>query len=47
MGAMGDPFGLVQDESDFLIHPAKVAKVRGEVLRGLPLHLYRCDGLGL
>ena len=29
MGAMGDPFGLVQDESDFLIHPAKVAKGEG------------------
>ena len=31
MGAMGDPFGLVADESDFLIHPAKIAN--GEGLR--------------
>jgi hypothetical protein len=29
MGGMGDPFGLVQDESDFLIHPAKIAKGEG------------------
>jgi hypothetical protein len=27
MAGMGDPFGLVDDESDFLIHPAKIAKV--------------------
>jgi hypothetical protein len=29
MGGMGDPFGLVEDESDFLIHPAKIAKGEG------------------
>jgi hypothetical protein len=29
MGGMGDPFGLVQDESDFLIHPAKIANGEG------------------
>jgi hypothetical protein len=29
MGGMGDPFGLVADESDFLIHPAKIAKGEG------------------
>jgi len=29
MGGMGDPYGLVQDESDFLIHPAKIAKGEG------------------
>jgi hypothetical protein len=29
MGGMGDPFGLVQDEADFLIHPAKIAKGEG------------------
>ena len=29
MGGMGDSYGLVQDESDFLIHPAKVAKGEG------------------
>lgn len=26
---MGDPFGLVPDESDYLIHPAKIAKGEG------------------
>jgi hypothetical protein len=29
MGGMEDPYGLVQDESDFLIHPAKIAKGEG------------------
>jgi hypothetical protein len=29
MGGMGDSFGLVADESDFLIHPAKIAKGEG------------------
>jgi hypothetical protein len=29
MGGMGDPYGLVQDESDFLIHPAKIVKGEG------------------
>jgi hypothetical protein len=29
MGGMGDPFGLISDESDFLIHPAKFAKGEG------------------
>jgi hypothetical protein len=29
MGGMGDPYGLLQDESDFLIHPAKIAKGEG------------------
>jgi hypothetical protein len=29
MGGMGDPFGLVQDESDYLIHPAKIANGEG------------------
>ena len=28
---MGDPYGLIPDESDFLIHPAKIAK--GEEIR--------------
>ena len=31
MGGMSDPYGLISDESDFLIHPAKIAK--GEGLR--------------
>ena len=26
---MGDPFGLVADESDYLIHPAKIANGQG------------------
>jgi hypothetical protein len=29
MGGMSDPFGLVQDESDYLIHPAKIANGEG------------------
>jgi hypothetical protein len=29
MGGMGDPYGLVQDESDYLTHPAKIAKGEG------------------
>ena len=29
MGGMGDPYGLVQDESDFLIHPAGIAIGKG------------------
>lgn len=29
MAGMGDPYGLVSDESDFLIHPAKIAQGEG------------------
>jgi hypothetical protein len=29
MGGMGDPYGLVQDESDFLINPAAIAQGQG------------------
>jgi hypothetical protein len=29
MGGMEDPYGLVADESDFLIHPAKIANGQG------------------
>lgn len=29
MGGMGDPYGLLADESDFLIHPSKIAKGEG------------------
>lgn len=29
MGGMNDPYGLLQDESDFLVHPAKFAKGEG------------------
>ncbi len=29
MGGMGDPYGLVADESDFLIHPATIAAGEG------------------
>jgi hypothetical protein len=32
MGGMGDPYGLVQDESDFLTHPAKIADGQGTKL---------------
>jgi hypothetical protein len=29
MGGMAEPYGLIADESDFLIHPAKIAKGQG------------------
>jgi len=29
MAGMGDPFGLVMDESDFLIHPSEIAEGKG------------------
>ena len=29
MAGMEDPYGLIQDESDFLIHPAKIANGQG------------------
>jgi hypothetical protein len=29
MAGMGDPYGLIQDESDFLIHPAGIANGKG------------------
>jgi hypothetical protein len=29
MAGMGDPYGLIMDESDFLIHPAKIAEGKG------------------
>jgi hypothetical protein len=29
MGGMGDPYGLISDESDYLTHPAKIAKGEG------------------
>jgi hypothetical protein len=29
MAGMGDPYGLVQDESDYLVHPAKIANGEG------------------
>jgi len=29
MGGMGDPYGLVEDESDFLFHPAGIANGKG------------------
>jgi len=34
MGGMGDPYGLVADESDYLIHPAKIANGEGIRLYG-------------
>lgn len=30
MAGMGDPYGLIEDESDFLVNPAKIADLRGE-----------------
>jgi hypothetical protein len=40
MGGMNDPYGLVQDESDFLIHPAKIAKGEGVRFYGYYLFTY-------
>jgi hypothetical protein len=34
MGGMGDPYGLLEDESDFLIHPAKIVAGEGVRLYG-------------
>jgi hypothetical protein len=34
MDGMDDPYGLVQDESDFLIHPAKIAQGEGQTFYG-------------
>lgn len=33
MAGMGDPYGLVEDESDLLIHPAKITDVPGKEVR--------------
>jgi hypothetical protein len=41
MGGMGDPYGLVADESDFLIHPAKIADGQGTRLYGDYRFTYR------
>jgi hypothetical protein len=40
MGGMGDPYGLVADEADFLIHTAKIAKGEGVKLYGDYRFLY-------
>jgi len=34
MAGMGDPYGLLEDESDFLIHPAGIAKGQGIAFYG-------------
>jgi hypothetical protein len=34
MGGMGDPYGLIQDESDYLIHPAKIVTGKGVTFYG-------------
>jgi hypothetical protein len=34
MAGMGDPFGLVEDESDFLIHPSAITKGQGTTFFG-------------
>jgi hypothetical protein len=41
MGGMGDPYGLLADESDFLIHPAKIAGGEGTRLYGGYQFTYR------
>jgi hypothetical protein len=41
MGGMGDPYGLLQDESDFLIHPSGIAKGEGITLYGDYRFTYR------
>jgi hypothetical protein len=41
MGGAGDPYGLLQDESDFLIHPAKIADGKGTRLYGDYRFTYR------
>jgi hypothetical protein len=43
MGGMGDPYGLIVDESDFLIHPAKIAA--GEGLRFYGHYLFTYTGV--
>jgi hypothetical protein len=43
MAGMGDPYGLIMDESDFLIHPAKIADGKGVNFYG---H-YRFDWRGV
>ena len=43
MAGMGDPYGLIMDESDFLIHPAGIAKGEGIKFYG---H-YRFDWRGV
>jgi hypothetical protein len=50
MGGMEDPYGLVQDESDYLIHPAKIANGQGVTFYGDYRFTYtgvpKWDGLG-
>ena len=41
MGGMGDPYGLISDEADFLIHPAKIATGEGIRFYGDYRFLYR------
>jgi hypothetical protein len=41
MGGLGDPYGLISDESDFLIHPAKIATGEGTRLYGNYRFTYR------
>ncbi len=41
MGGMGDPYGLISDESDFLIHPAKIATGEGTRFYGDYRFTYR------
>jgi hypothetical protein len=41
MAGMGDPFGLVEDESDFLIHPSGIAENKGINFYGHYRYNYR------
>ncbi|MEN6475960.1 MAG: autotransporter outer membrane beta-barrel domain-containing protein [Syntrophaceae bacterium] len=40
MMGMGDPFGLVEDESDFLVHPAAIAAGKGTIYYGTYQFMY-------
>jgi hypothetical protein len=41
MAGMGDPYGLVEDESDFLIHPSEMAMGEGLKFYGHYRFIYR------
>lgn len=41
MAGMGDPYGLIEDESDFLIHPSGMAKGEGLKFYGHYRFIYR------
>lgn len=41
MGGMGDPYGLVNDETDFLIHPSYLADIKAQQIFGDYRFTYR------